>query len=73
MERRFIENFEGAKGKAEVFELDSEPEGRLGVHKVEYEVSFKGESHVVLTMGEASVLACELSGDPRFVSPSGNR
>jgi len=70
MERQFIEAFEGPKGKAEVFEVVTPPAGGIGVEKVEYEVVIKGQSHMVLSMGEASILACELSGDPRFLSPS---
>ena len=70
MERQFIEAFEGPRGKAEVFEVVTPPAAGIGVEKVEYEVVIKGQSHTVLSMGEASILACELSGDPRFLSPS---
>jgi hypothetical protein len=70
MEKQFIEAFEGPMGKAEVFEVVTPPAGGVGVEKVEYEVVMKGHSRTVLSMGEASILACELSGDPRFLSPS---
>ena len=70
MERQFIESFEGPKGKAEVFEVIIPPAAGIGVEKVEYDVVIKGQSHKVLSMGEASILACELSGDSRFLSPS---
>ena len=68
MVREFVEAFEGPKGKAEVYEVVTPPAGGLGVEKVEYEVTIKGQTHTVLTIGEASILACELSGDPRFAS-----
>jgi len=71
MERQFIEAFEGPNGKAEVFEIVSAPAtgpGGLAVEKVEYEILFKGERHTALSMGEASILASDLAGDPRFVS-----
>ena len=70
MTREFIEAFAGPKGRAEVYEVVSTPSGGLGVEKVEYEVLFKDERHVVMSMGEASIKACELSGNPRFLSPS---
>ena len=71
MSKDFIEAFEGPNGRAEVFEVVTLPTGGIGVEKVEYEVVFNGEtSRTVMTMGEASVLACELSGNPRFLSPS---
>ena len=70
MANEFIEAFEGPKGKAEVFEVVTETSGGIGVETVEYEVVFQGELRTVLTMGEASILACELSGNPRFLSPS---
>ena len=65
MSSELIETFNGPKGKAEVFEV-VEP-GSLGVEKVEYQVILNGElRQTVLSMGEASTVACELSGDPRF-------
>ena len=69
MSRDFIEAFEGPKGKAEVYEVVTLPQGGLGVEKVEYEVMFNGASaRTLLSMGEASVVACELSGNQRFLS-----
>ena len=70
MAREFIESFEGPKGKAEVFEVVTPPAGGIGVEEVVYEVIFDGETQTVSTMGEASILACELSGNQRFLSPS---
>jgi hypothetical protein len=71
LSRDFIEAFEGPNGKAEVFEVVTPPSGGLGVEKVEYEVEFNGAvARTVLSMGEASVVACELSGNPRFLSPT---
>lgn len=72
MSRDLIEAFEGPSGRAEVFEVVDETPGRTGVEKVEYEVVFKGERRLEQTMGGASVLACELSGDPRFLGRSGS-
>jgi hypothetical protein len=67
MERQFIESFEGPKGKAEVYEVVTPPGQGMGVEKVEYEVSINGSKRFVSSMGEASILACELSGDSRFL------
>jgi hypothetical protein len=36
---------------------------------VEYEVIYRGGRYVALTMGEASIVACELAGDNRFLRP----
>ena len=63
----FIEAFEGANGKAEVFEVVGKDAS--GVERVEYEIVFGDERQVVPSMGEASVLASELAGDPRFLRP----
>ncbi len=54
--------FEGPKGKAEVFELVGAESGRIGVEKVEYEIRFGEERRVVGTMGEAAIIAEELTG-----------
>jgi hypothetical protein len=65
-DRLFIEAFSGPDGRADVFEiLGKDP---LGVETVVYEIVFKDERHEVRSMGEASVLASELTGDPRFTS-----
>jgi hypothetical protein len=40
----------------------------LGIEKVRYEVSCNTHKEFVLSMGEASVLACELSGDRSFMN-----
>jgi hypothetical protein len=67
MAKELIESFEGSKGHAEVFEVISVGEGDLAVETVDYEVILNGaESHTVKTMGEAAILAAELSGDNRF-------
>lgn len=63
-DRLFIEAFEGEKGRAEVYEVLGKDS--LGVETVVYEVLFQDQRHEVMTMGEASVLASELAGDPRF-------
>ena len=59
--RDLLRSFEGPRGKAEVFEVIMEP-GRMGVEKVEYEVVYQGQSRTVGTMGEAAILATELTG-----------
>lgn len=66
--RQFIEAFEGPNGKAELYETVRTFGGRPHVEEVEYEVLFNGQSEFRLTIGEASILACELSGDPRFAT-----
>ncbi len=64
-DRLFIESFEGDKGTAEVYELHrGQP---LGVEKVDYEVDFAGDTYYARSIGEASLIAAELSGDRRFV------
>ncbi len=64
MSRELLETFEGPQGKADVFEVIEKDE--RGIEKVSYEVNCNQHKESVLSMGEASVLACELSGDPRF-------
>jgi hypothetical protein len=61
----FIEAFEGAAGKAEVYEVVGRDAN--GVEKVEYEIVFNDQRHTAQSMGEASVLASELAGDTRFL------
>ena len=71
MAKELIESFEGSKGRAEVYEVVSVGEGELAVETVDYEVILNGhESHTVKTMGEAAILAAELTGDGRFQTPS---
>jgi hypothetical protein len=65
-ERTFLEAFEGTKGKAELWEVVGTDPARPGLEKVEYQVIINGETHSRLTIGEASILGCELAGDPRF-------
>jgi hypothetical protein len=65
-DKLFIEEFEGANGRAEVFEVLGKDE--LGIETVVYEILFKDQRLEVPTMGEASVLASELAGDSRFTS-----
>jgi len=65
-ERQFITAFEGPNGKADLFEVVRTFPDRPHVEEVQYEIIFKGESTFKLTIGEASIMACELSGDPRF-------
>ena len=66
--REFIESFEGPKGKADLYEVVKTSPARPHVEEVEYEVVFRGASQSRLTIGEASILACELAGDPRFAT-----
>ncbi|MEA2640567.1 MAG: hypothetical protein QOF51_1961 [Chloroflexota bacterium] len=64
--RDLLSAFEGPNGQAELYEVVKTFVGRPGVEDVEYEVVFQGESQFCMTIGEASILACELSGDTRF-------
>ena len=66
--REFVEAFQGSHGKAELYEVVKTQPGRPHVEQVEYEIIFNGKTEVRLTIGEASIRACELSGDPRFAS-----
>jgi hypothetical protein len=66
--REFIEAFEGPNGRAELFEVVKSQPDRPYVEDVVYEVVFGGRTETRLTVGEASILACELSGDARFAS-----
>ena len=70
MNSELIESFDGPLGHAEVYEVVT-PSAGLGVEQVEYRVLLNGElKQSVLSMGEASVVACELSGDTRFLGRS---
>ena len=66
--REFIEAFEGPNGKAELYEVVKSDPARPYVESVEYEIVFNGSSQFRPTVGEASIVASELSGDPRFSS-----
>jgi hypothetical protein len=68
MDKQFIEAFKGPNGTAELFEVVKTFADRPHVEEVQYEILFKNEPQYRLTIGEASVLACELSGDPRFAN-----
>ena len=67
MDRLFIEGFDGSNGRSEVHEVIERDAS--GIEQVLYEVSFQDERKLVASMGEASVLASELAGDPRFSDP----
>jgi hypothetical protein len=67
-DRMFIEAFEGPKGRSEVHEIVGKD--ATGIEQVTYEVTFDGQQQQVQSMGEASILAADLAGDPRF---KGNR
>ena len=62
--RMFIEAFEGPKGRSEVFEIVGKD--ATGIEQVTYEITFNGQQQHVQSMGEASILAADLAGDPRF-------
>jgi len=67
--RMFIEAFEGPKGRSEVYEIVGKD--ATGIEQVTYEITFDGQlQQKVESMGEASILAADLAGDPRF---KGNR
>ncbi|MPZ49055.1 MAG: hypothetical protein GEU75_07090 [Dehalococcoidia bacterium] len=64
-DKELLATFEGPRGKAEVFEV-TKPGDRPLVEQIVYEIEFKGETHTRMTMGEASVVASGLTGDPRY-------
>jgi hypothetical protein len=64
----FIEAFEGAKGRSEVYEIVGRD--ATGIEQVTYEIMFNGQQQHVQSMGEASILAADLAGDTLF---KGNR
>ena len=66
--RELIESFAGPHGQADLYEVVKTNPARPYVEDVQYEIVFNGKSDFRLTVGEASILACELSGDPRFAS-----
>ena len=71
MSKELIEAFVGPRGRAEVYEVVTVPDGELAMEIVEYEIILDSqESRTVKTMGEAAILAAELSGDGRFQTPS---
>jgi hypothetical protein len=69
IDRQFIQAFEGPKGRSELFEIVGFDFERPGLESVEYEVIYRGTRYVALTMGEASIVACDFAGDNRFLRP----
>jgi hypothetical protein len=63
-ERSLITTIEGPKGNAEVYEVSegSSTTATSGVDSTVYEVVCGTESQTVPTLGEASIIAHELSG-----------
>ncbi len=64
-ERELITVIEGAKGKAEVYEVSeggSTTSATSGVMSSTYEVVCGSTTESVMTLGEASIIAHELSG-----------
>ena len=66
--RELVETFEGPHGRAEVYEVVGSDPAHPAVEDVTYEIIFNGRTEVRRTIGEAAIIACELSGDPRFAS-----
>ena len=66
--RELIESFVGPHGQADLYEVLKTNPTRPYVEDVQYEIVFNGTSEFRMTVGEASIVACELSGDPRFAS-----
>ena len=64
--KQLLASFEGPNGKAEVYEVARKQPDKPNVEQIVYEIIFKDEVHTRLTMGEASVVASGLTGDPRF-------
>ena len=60
MPSALVTSVEGPKGKAEIFEHVVEIGS--GGQRFEYEVQFQGGSQKVLALGEAYIIAKELSG-----------
>jgi hypothetical protein len=65
-EREHVASFEGPHGKAEMYEIVVTFPDRPHVEEVHYEVVFEGQSQTRPSIGEASILACQLSGDQRY-------
>ncbi len=65
-ERTFITSIEGPKGKADVFEVSegASTTATSGVETTTYEIVCGSEKQNVPTLGEASIIAHELSGAP---------
>ena len=61
--KELLRTFEGPRGKADVYEVVGAETGRRGVEKVEYEVCFGAQKLVVPTMGEAAIIATDLTGE----------
>lgn len=63
-ERTLITAIEGPKGKAEVWEIAEVQTGTVtsGVATSTYEIVCGSEKQTTLTLGEASIVAHELSG-----------
>ena len=62
-DKQLLASFDGPNGHADVFEV-SLPGDRPHVEVIKYEIVFNGESQFRMTMGEASVVASALTGDP---------
>ncbi|MEE8519421.1 MAG: hypothetical protein V3S98_09885 [Dehalococcoidia bacterium] len=65
-ERTHITTIEGPKGKAEVYEVSTGPSttATSGVETTTYEIVCGSTTENVPTLGEASIIAHELSGAP---------
>ena len=65
-ERTHITTIEGPKGKAEVYEISSgsSTTATSGIESIVYEVVCGNSKESVPTLGEASIIAHELSGAP---------
>ncbi len=64
-ERELITTIEGPKGKAEVYEVSeggSPTSATSGVMSSTYEVVMGSSTETVMTLGEASIVAHEMSG-----------
>lgn len=66
MPKQLVTTYEGPNGEAEVYEVNEPSPDRPQIERIRYEVVFNGESQYLSTMGEASVVAGSLTGDPRF-------
>jgi hypothetical protein len=66
MKRQLITTYNGPRGMSDLWEVVDFDPAHPGLEKVTYEVILAGVTHSCFTIGEASILASELSGDPRF-------
>ncbi|HEY3116806.1 MAG TPA: hypothetical protein VGK54_08695 [Chloroflexota bacterium] len=68
IDRDLVGAFEGPNGTAELYEVVITSAEQPGAEQVHYEIVYGESTETLPTLGEASIRASELSGDPRFGS-----